>query len=111
VLVDARRRGESAGDRYLVSSLLRRDGAVAGRLEAWPSTSAMRRWPARLRSSSPTGASPPRAAAVGKPIPGVGGRGEEYAITGGTGAYVGAAGTMTRAGNGARDTLTLTFGA
>jgi hypothetical protein len=46
---------------------------------------------------------------VSKRIPGVGGRGEEYAITGGTGAYEGAAGTMRRTGDGRRDTLTFSF--
>jgi hypothetical protein len=35
--------------------------------------------------------------------------GEAYAITGGTGAYVGASGTMTRRGNGKKDTLTFTL--
>jgi hypothetical protein len=46
---------------------------------------------------------------VSKRIPRVGGTGEHYAITGGTGAYQGAAGTMTRTGNGNRDTLTLSL--
>ena len=48
-------------------------------------------------------------ASVSKRIPRVGGTGEHYAITGGTGAYQGAAGTMTRTGNGDRDTLTLSL--
>ena len=46
---------------------------------------------------------------VSKRIPRVGGTGEHYAITGGTGAYQGAAGTMTRTGNSNRDTLTLSL--
>ena len=41
-----------------------------------------------------------------KRIRGVGGRGEEYAITGGTGAFKGASGSVRRTGDGRRDTLT-----
>jgi hypothetical protein len=40
---------------------------------------------------------------------GIGATTEAYAVTGGTGAYVGASGTMTRKGNGKRDTLTFTL--
>ena len=46
-------------------------------------------------SSSRDGRLTLQGASVSKPIPGVGGTGEQYAITGGTGAYQGATGTMT----------------
>ena len=48
-------------------------------------------------------------APIDKRIPGVGGRGEEFAITGGTGAYEGASGTMRRTGDGGRDRLTFSL--
>ena len=48
-------------------------------------------------------------AGLDKKLQGVGGTDEVFAITGGTGAYVGASGSMTRKGNGTRDTLTFTL--
>jgi hypothetical protein len=47
---------------------------------------------------------------VNRPIPGgVGGTREEFAVTGGTGAYAGQSRSLRRSGDGRRDTLTITL--
>ncbi len=109
--IDLAPKGPSAGDRVALvhgrfagSDDVRR--AARGRLRvgeqgASPCSSAA------SSCSSPTAASSLQGAYAGKPIPGVGGTQEEYAVTGGTGAYQGATGTMRRDGNGKRDTLTV----
>ena len=50
-----------------------------------------------------------KGAGTSKPIPGVGRTTEQYAVTGGTGAYAGATGAIRRTGDGRRDTLTVSF--
>jgi hypothetical protein len=50
-------------------------------------------------------------ASLSKPIPGATAPAQDvYAVTGGTGAYVGAAGTMRRSGDGKADTLVFELG-
>ena len=108
--IDAPPRGESAGDRFVFSSTLRRDGRLAGRLEGDclavdPTYEGLACTATAILAD---GRITLQGAAVNKRIPGgVGGTREEYAVTGGTGAYVGAGGTMRRSGDGRRDTLTI----
>ena len=112
--VDARPKGMSVGDRWLLATALRQAGRSAGRLEA-DCVGVDKRFgvlQCSLVAILPDGRLTLQGASVDKRIPGVaaGGRGEEYAITGGTAAYVGAVGTMRREGDGDRDTLTFTLG-
>jgi hypothetical protein len=105
--IDTRPKGPSVGDRWLLASTLRQGGKVAGRLEG--DCVGVDKTYGVLQCSVvvilPDGRLTLQGASVSKRIPRVGGTGEEYAITGGTGAYQGATGTMRRVGNGARDTL------
>lgn len=107
-MLDSRPKGPSVGDRWLLASTLRQGGKVAGRLEG--DCVAVDKTFGVLQCSVVVVLSGGRlalhGASVDKRIPGVGGRGEVYAITGGTGAYAGATGTMRRTGDGRRDTLT-----
>jgi allene oxide cyclase-like protein len=111
VSIDERPRGESVGDRFLVSSTLRRAGELAGRLEG-DCVGLDARYEAldcSLTIILRDGLLTAKGAATSKPVPGVGRTTEQYAITGGTGAYAGAAGAIRRTGEGDRDTLTVTF--
>jgi hypothetical protein len=109
--VDVKPKGYSVGDSMLLSSLLHSGGHVAGRLEGHCDLldptyhSQMCTITAILAGGTIT----LQGAGLDKKLPGIGDPGEVYAITGGTGAYVGAGGTMTRKGNGRRDTLTFTL--
>ncbi len=111
VYVDAAPRGESVGDRFMISSTLRRSGALAGRLEG-DCVGLDARYEALdcgLTLILRDGLLTAKGAGTSKPVPGVGRTTEQYAITGGTGAYAGAAGAIARTGSGERDTLTVTF--
>jgi hypothetical protein len=111
-VIDTRPKGPSVGDRWLLASTLRQAGKVAGRLEG--DCVGVDKTYGVLQCSLvvilPDGRLTIQGASVSKRIPGVGGTGEEYAITGGTGAYQGATGTMRRNGNDTRDTLTISLG-
>ena len=109
--VDVKPKGYSVGDSFLLSSLLHQGGHVAGRVEAHcslqdPSYHAQA---CTITAILADGQITLQGAGLDKKLPGVGSTGEAYAITGGTGAYVGASGTMTRKGNGKKDTLTFTL--
>jgi hypothetical protein len=109
--IDARPKGPSVGDRWLLATTLRRDGKAAGRLEG-DCVGVDERFgvlQCTVVAILPDGRLTLQGASVSKPIPGVGRTGEEYAITGGTGAYTGATGTMRRTGDGRRDTLTFSL--
>jgi hypothetical protein len=109
--LDMRPKGPSVGDRWLLASTLRQAGKVAGRLEAdcVGVDKAFGVLQCSLVVILPDGRLTLQGAAVSKRIPGVGGKGEEFAITGGTGAYAGATGAMRRSGDGVRDTLTFSL--
>lgn len=111
-MIDGRPKGPSVGDRWLLASTLRQAGKVAGRLEgdcvAVDKTFGVLQCNVVVVLAD--GRITLQGASVDKRIPGVGGRGEEYAITGGTGAYEGASGTMRRNGDGVRDTLEFSLG-
>jgi hypothetical protein len=99
--IDAPPRGESIGDRFLFSSTLRAGGKLAGRMEG--DCLAIDRTYGGLACTVTAiladGSLTLQGAAVSKRIPGgVDGTEERYAVTGGTGAYVGASGTMRRSG-------------
>jgi hypothetical protein len=109
--IDTRPKGPSVGDRWLLATTLRQAGKPAGRLEAdcvgVDKTYGVLQ--CNLVAILADGRLTLQGASVSKRIPRVGGTGEQYAITGGTGAYQGATGTMTRTGNGNRDTLTFSL--
>ena len=107
--VDAKPKGDSVGDTFIFSTTLRAAGKLAGRMEG-DCLAIDARYEAldcSLVAILADGQLTARGAGLDKPIPGVGGTKEEYAITGGTGAYVGASGVITRKGNGKADTLTV----
>lgn len=109
--IDLPPKGPSVGDRYEFASMLHRHGHVAGRVEADCSTvdATYKALQCNLVVIQSDGSITLQGAYLNKPLPGVGGTHEEYAITGGTGAYAGATGSMTRTGNGTHDTLTFTL--
>jgi hypothetical protein len=109
--VDLPPKGPSAGDRIVLSSQLEESGKAAGRLEG---DCVLQDKPFAVIHCGivvmrADGRLSLHGAYAGKRIPKVGGTREEYAVTGGTGAYQGAGGTLTRTGGGKRDTLTLTL--
>jgi hypothetical protein len=108
---DARPKGESVGDGYLLSSLLHAGSKVAGRVEGHcfeldPTYQAQL---CTLTAILADGQIELQGSGLNKKLPGVGGTAEIFAVTGGTGTYVGASGSMTIKGNGKRDTLTFTL--
>ena len=109
--VDAKPKGYSVGDRFLLSSLLHSGSRIAGRVEASCSLQdpTYHAQACTLTAILAGGQITLQGAGLDKKLPGVGDPGDVFAITGGTGAYVGASGTMTRKGNGKRDTLTFTL--
>jgi hypothetical protein len=108
--IDAAPRGESLGDRFVFASTLRTGTRLAGRMEGdcLLVDRTFEGLACSLTAILADGTITFQGAAVNKAIPGgVGGTREEFAVTGGTGAYAGAAGTLRRTGNGRRDTLTI----
>jgi hypothetical protein len=111
--VDVKPKGYSVGDSMLLSSLLHAGGRVAGRVEGHCilQDPAYHAQACTITAILAGGTITLQGAGLDKKLPGIGGTGEVYAVTGGTGDYVGAAGAMTRKGNGRRDTLTFTLDA
>lgn len=109
--IDAKPKGYSVGDRFLLSSLLHSGSKIAGRVEAACSLQdpTYHAQACTLTVILADGQITLQGAGLDKRLPGVGDPGEVYAVTGGTGAYVGASGAMTRKGNGKKDTLTFTL--
>jgi hypothetical protein len=110
-VIDLGRQGPSVGDRWLLASTLQQDGKRAGRLEA-DCVGIDKRFGV-LQCSVVVilaeGQLTLQGVQIMKRIPGVTAAAEEYSITGGTGAYTGATGSMRRAGNDEPDTLTFTL--
>jgi Allene oxide cyclase barrel like domain len=105
--IDAPPRGDSVGDRFVFASSLRRDGRLAGRMEGDCLAVDLKfeGMQCTLTAVLADGSITLQGASLSKHIPGATAPSEDvYAITGGTGAYVGAAGTMRRSGNGKTDT-------
>jgi hypothetical protein len=104
--------GPSVGDRFVLTSTLHRGGKVAGRIGG-ECTFVDRKYQGlscALTAVLSDGTIAISGESLAKRIPGVSGPQERYAITGGTGAYAAATGTMTRSGSGKRDKVMLQLG-
>jgi hypothetical protein len=109
--IDAKPKGPSIGDGFLLSSLLHSGSKIAGRIEGQcvlldPTYHAQM---CTITAILGGGRITLQGGGLDKKVPGIGGTDETYAVTGGTGAYVGAAGSMTRKGTGKKDTITFTL--
>jgi hypothetical protein len=105
--IDAPPRGDSVGDRFVFASTLRDGNALAGRMEGDCLAVDLKYegMQCTLTAVLADGSITLQGASLGKRIPGASAPSQDvYAITGGTGAYVGASGTMRRSGNGKTDT-------
>jgi hypothetical protein len=111
--IDAAPRGESVGDRFVFASTLRRSGAMAGRMEGdcLAVDKKFEGLQCTLTAVLADGSITLQGASLNKRIPGAAASsGDVYAVTGGTGAYLGVKGTMRRSGNGKTDTLVFELG-
>ena len=105
--IDTPPRGDSVGDRFVFASTLRASGKLAGRMEGdcLAVDLKFQGMQCTLTAVLADGSITLQGASLTKHIPGATAPSEDvYAITGGTGAYVGAAGSMHRSGNGRSDT-------
>lgn len=105
--IDAPPRGDSVGDRFVFASTLRRGEALAGRMEGDCLAVDLKfeGMQCTLTAVLTDGSITLQGASLSKRIPdATAPAADVYAITGGTGAHVGAAGTMRRSGNGKVDT-------
>jgi hypothetical protein len=112
-LIDVRPRGESVGDRYVLSTDLRRGGRLAGRMEV-DCLLIDRRYGGQMCSATAIladGTITVHGGGLEQRLPGQAAQdGDVLAVTGGTGAYAGVRGTMRRTGNGRADTLVFELG-
>jgi hypothetical protein len=105
--IDAPPRGESMGDSFVFASTLRNGARMAGRMEGDCVAIDVKfeGLQCTLTAVLADGSITLQGASLTKHIPGATTpSADRYAITGGTGAYLGAAGTMRRSGNGKTDT-------
>ena len=105
--IDTPPRGESVGDRFVFASSLRSGGRLVGRMEGDCLAVDLRfqGLQCTLTAVLADGSITLQGASLTKHLPGATAPSQDvYSITGGTGAYVGAAGTMYRSGNGKTDT-------
>ena len=108
---DIRPAGDSIGDRHFASMTLRKNGAVAGRLEG-VCTSIDETYEGHMCTLVvilPDGRLAFEGAGVARPIPNVGGRGDRFALTGATGAYVGRDGDLKVEPGDNGDLITITL--
>jgi hypothetical protein len=106
--IDAPPRGESMGDSFVFASTLRNGSALAGRMEGDCVAIDVKfeGLQCTLTAVLGDGSIALQGASLAKHIPGATAPSEDvYAVTGGTGAYVGATGSMKRSGNGRTDKL------
>lgn len=108
--IDVGREGDSTGDSYLAAVTLRADGHVAGRLQN-ECTVLDNTYEGHLCTMAIVLADGQLTLATGgvnKPIPDVDGRhGDVYAVTGGTGTYLDAAGELRVSDDGSKIIVTL----
>ena len=105
--IDLPPKGDSVGDRFAFASTLRNGRAFAGRMEGDCEAIDVKfeGMQCTLTAVLTDGTITLQGVAMGKRLPGASGPPADlYAVTGGTGAYVGASGTMKRSGNGKVDT-------
>ena len=105
--IDAPPRGQSMGDSFVFASTLRNGAQMAGRMEGdcLAVDVKFQGLQCTLTAVLADGSITLQGASLSKHIPGATAPSADvYAITGGTGAYLGAAGTMHRRGNGKTDT-------
>jgi hypothetical protein len=108
-MFDVGEKGDSAGDRNTSAATLEVDGDVAGRMQGVCTTldNAYEGHQCHLAIILEGGSLTLASGGVRKAIPNVDGRGDIFAVTGGTGDYVGAAGEMTVGEDGQQLTITL----
>ena len=105
--IDAPPRGDSVGDRFVFASTLRDGKALAGRMEGDCLAVDLKYegLQCTLTAVLADGSITLQGASLSRRVPGASAPSADvYAITGGTGAYVGVSGTMRRSGNGKTDT-------
>jgi hypothetical protein len=99
--VDLKPRGLSAGDEFLVAQTLRANGSTAGRMHVVCTIVdfSYQGQECRISLILRDGQLIARGAGLDRNLPGVGdgspGKGDQFAILGGTGAYAGTGGTLT----------------
>jgi hypothetical protein len=111
--IDLPPKGESVGDRFAFATTLRSGSALAGRMEGDCEAidAKFQGLQCTLTAVLTDGTITLQGASLDKRLPGASTpEAEAYAITGGTGAYAGASGTMTRRGNGKVDTVVFSLG-
>ena len=107
--IDIGRKGESVGDRNIAAVTLKADGEIAGRLQndCVVLDNTYEGHLCTLVLIIKGGQVTLAAGGVNRRIPNVGGRGEVFAVTGGTGDYQGAGGQLTVGDGGKEVVLTL----
>jgi hypothetical protein len=108
-LFDVGKRGDSVGDRNISAATLEVNGEVAGRMQGVCTTldNAYEGHQCELAIMIKGGTLTLATGGVRKPIENVDGRGDIFAVTGGTGDYLGVAGEMTVSEDGQDLTITL----
>jgi hypothetical protein len=119
--IDVKPRGTSVGDRFLVAETLRRDAKPIGRLllDCTAVDASYKGQNCVITLLTRDGQITAQGGGEDRPLPGSGGdpgsgdpqTGDVFAITGGTGAYAGATGTLRVRSTSKGDTLTITLGA
>jgi hypothetical protein len=111
--IDLPPKGDSVGDRFAFASTLRNGRAMAGRMEGDCEAIDVKfeAMQCTLTAVLTDGSIALQGVMMGKRLPGASAPPPEvYAVTGGTGAYMGASGTMKRSGNGKVDTDVFSLG-